>query len=813
MVLTNYAIAQNLEQLGKAKVFNLTGGVAASAVYHAGDSNREPFTYFLSGNINLNISNVYNIPFTFTYSNLKFESSNPFSFNRLSIHPSYKWVTTHIGDVNMSFSPYTLNGHQFTGLGVDLTPERKWRVSAMYGRLLKASEFNADDPQSLPAYDRFGYGIKLGYSFDKLVLGGIFFKAKDEESSLQNPTPIELEIQPRDNVVLSLESKLKLFEKGEITAEVAVSTLTENTSATGEVPENIVFAGLLDANATTNQYKAYNLGFSYALGQGAVGINYEYIDPEYRTLGAYFFNNDLENITVNASQTILDNKVNIAVNGGVQRDDLDNTKSSELQRFVSAVNIAYTASEKLNVTVGYSNFQSFTNIKDQFDRINEVAFTDNLDTLNFRQISQNTNLNINYALKDTETKKQQLGFVLTYQNADNQQDGNTVENGESQLYNGNVSYGISYPKKHLNVTSSVNMSYNTLGSETSTIYGPIVSVNKQFFDKKLNSNASVSYNNSISNGEVQNQITNVRVRNTYSYKKKHNFNLNLLSQFRSGTNSTQNFTATFGYNYVFDKFKPNINFGERKKKVKQPKVKKTSTKDIVVQFKYKDSLYSGTLPQVNIQLQRIQNHSKFDYIPTYKKGELAVLRQDVSKEKDAKLYKEKALEFLKQLYSYETFLENYEALIYETLLELQIEMNQLDYAYENAYVEAIVKVNGDALNKLSDVERNQAPQEQQNTYNANVKKADKALKRLISHRWMLDYVMAYKTLEDVKNPDPYLAEILDVEKINIFRKWDKNESTQHIQLYIITRVIDFYIKKSEDKTDPEDFELKYIEKK
>ena len=74
-------------------------------------------------------------------------------------------------------------------------------------------------------------------------------------------------------------------------------------------------------------------------------------------------NNDLENITVNASQTIFDNKVTIAVNAGLQRDDLDNIKSSQLKRIVSAVNLGYNASDKLNFTGGYSNFQSYTNIK------------------------------------------------------------------------------------------------------------------------------------------------------------------------------------------------------------------------------------------------------------------------------------------------------------------------------------------------------------------------------------------------------------------------------------------------------------------
>jgi hypothetical protein len=815
IIETGFVMAQDLGQIGKAKLFKLTGGIAANAVFYEGDANREAFTYFLSGNINLNISNVYNIPFSFSYSNQEFANSNPFSFNRLSIHPSYKWVTAHIGDVNMNFSPYTLSGHQFTGLGVDLTPEGKWKISAMYGRLLKAVEYDANAPESQPAYERVGYGLKVGYDFGKFFIGGILFKATDDANSLKFPLPLNLEVQANANAVVSVETRVQPFEKAQINAEMAVSTLTEDTNAQGEHPNANVLSSLLETNVTTNQYKAFNLGFSYAIGQGTVGVNYERIDPEYRTLGAYFFNNDLENINVNAAQTILNNKVNVSMSGGVQRDDLDNTKSSQLQRFVSAVTVVYTPNERFNATGGYSNFQSFTNIKDQFELINEVAQTDNLDTLNFQQISQNANLNLNYALKDTDIQKKHLALALSFQNAVNKQDGTTVENGDSKFYNANLAYALGYPKQNFTVSASANLSYNTLGAEASTTYGPIISVGKQFFDKQLSTNGSVSYNNSLTNGSSIAQVTNLRLGSTYSYKKKHNLNLNILSQFRGGTNATNNFTVTLGYNYIFDKFKPNIKFPKRHKKEKKPKTKAQQKSSVAqtVQFRYKETLYKGTLPQVNIQLQRKQNEAKFDYIPTYKKGELAILRQEVAQEKEPKAYKMKALEFLKQLHSYSDFLEIYEQLIFETMLELQTDMNQLDYAYENAYVEAIIKAEAHKLHKLTPQARTLKPVAEQNTYKAAVKKAKTALGRLISHRWMLEFVMTYKSLKDLQNPDVYLEEVLAVEKENIFRKWDQQESHQKLQLYIITSIIDFYIKKSVNNTNPEQFELKYIKEK
>ncbi len=805
------AFCQDLGQIGKAKLFKLTGGIAANTVFYDGEANRDPFTYFVTGNVNLNISAVYNIPFSFSYTNQKFQNSNPFSFNRLSIHPSYKWATAHIGDVSMTFSPYTLSGHQFTGLGVDLTPGGKFKISAMYGRLLKESEYAENDPQTEPAYKRMGYGLKTLYTQDKFSVGVTFFRAQDDENSLESPVPVEFELQPKENIVASVEGSVKIFDKGEIRIEAASSAITEDINAQGEEAEPFILSSFLSNNATTQHYKAYNASINYQVAKGAVGVSYEHIDPEYRTFGAYFFNNDLENITLNATQSIFADKVNLSFNAGLQKDDLDNAKSSQLQRVVSAVNITYNASEKLNLSGGYSNFQSYTNIKNQFDFINEVSQVDNLDTLDFQQISQNANLNANYILKDTDAKKQNLNFALSFQNAVNKQGGEVTENGDSKFYNGSAAYTIGYPENNLNISTAANVSYRTIGTDNSLTFGPTVAVNKQFFEKKLRTTGSVSYNQSNSNGEKQGDVTNIRLSGNYTYLKKHNFSLNLLTQLRNSTRSTQDFTATLAYNYTFDKFKPRIKFPKRKEKEKKKKSKKSKS-DEVVDFKYRDSLYSGTLSEINEKLAVLQDNPHFDHIPGYKKGELTMLRQIAADEKNTDEYKSKAIDFLKELYSYEDFLEGYHEMVFKTLVELRRDMQRLDYAFEKAFVKAKVAVDAHQLHKKSKEERLNAHQELQDTYARLQRNSEIGLARLIAHRWMLPIIGRYKTLEKIEKPDKYLEQLMDNEKENIFRMKDKGESDQEIELYLITQIIDFYMKESVHHTDPDKFYLKYIEK-
>src|SRR5690606_16226055 len=114
-------------------------------------------------------------------------------------------------------------------------------------------------------------------------------------------------------------------------------------------------------------------------------VGYERIDPQYRTLGAYYFNNDLENITVNGATAILQGKLNLAANAGTQRDNLDNTKVSTMRRVVGSFNAGYAPSQKVNLNASYSTFQTYTNIRSQFLDINQLTPYDNLDTLNFTQ--------------------------------------------------------------------------------------------------------------------------------------------------------------------------------------------------------------------------------------------------------------------------------------------------------------------------------------------------------------------------------------------------------------------------------------------
>lgn len=656
----------DLDRLGKAKLFNYSGSISANGVIYDGTANRQAFTYYLAGDLNFNIAELYNIPLSFAYSNQNFDFSSPFKLNRLSMSPSYKWITAHVGDVAMTFSPYTLNGHQFTGVGVDLSPNGPFKFSAMYGRFLKATEYDPDKPQNIVAYYRSGYGLKASYAFEKVNFGMIFFKATDDENSLKRPFPFELGLSPKNNVVASLETNFKVLEKADIKVEYAVSGITEDIRVKDPRSKKGPFSLFLNENITTHYFKAFNTSFDYVVGNGSMGAKYERIDPNYRTFGAYYFNNDLENIAINASQTIFNNTLNIGVNVGLQRDNLDKAKSSDMKRLVSSINLNYTPTEKLGINGSFSNFQSYTNIRDQFDYINQVDEFDNVDTLNYRQISQNANLGLNYTLKQTDTQHHRANINLVYQNSNNKQDGKTMENGASEFYNGTVSHSWGYPKKALTIILAANSSYSKSGeTDTGLTLGPTLGLTKQLFDKKLRTSFSASYNTLFANGEQQNQYYNLRLGGNYTWLEKHVFSLNVLSLFRNTPIiDNKDFSATFGYTFSFN--------GANNKGKRGIANSGNVPIETLYTFRYRDVIYSGTPSELDQQLENLLQQS--GDLPQTKKEELNRFLTTLREHHNKSDYKEIAITFLDGLYHFKDFKKRYEGVFHSELKSIMKEV-------------------------------------------------------------------------------------------------------------------------------------------
>jgi hypothetical protein len=558
LLISAAATAQSLrlesmkDNFSKGNAFKLNGGASLNTVYDAGNdmAGRDPFAYYLNGNLNLNIYGLVDLPFSFSFTNSGSSYKLPSSPNRLSLHPSYKWITAHIGDVSMAFSPYTLNGHIFTGAGVELAPDG-WEFAALYGRFSKAVEYDSLQAAVLPAYRRVGYGVKARKTAGKLQFSVAAFGAKDETSSLQNP-PDSLGITPMENLAGSISVTYKPVSFINIAGEYGLSLLTNDRRASNH-PSSTLPDYWTGSNLSTSHYNALHLKVELTGENNSIGLGYERIDPEYKTLGAYYFVNDLENITVNAAQAFWQKKITISINIGYEHDDLDKNKANFSSRIVGSTNLDVNFSEKVNANLSYSNFQSYSNVRSNFELINQENPLDLLDTLNFVQLSQNANINMNIITKKSEIQQNNLSMNFSWQEAANKQGGVYSPGSVSDMFNGSVSYMMDFLQTGWNLNVSLNTNNSHLQTNRAFTWGPNLEAGCKLFKKKVNLKTAVSYNVGLLNGAKQNEVFMSRISGSYSPFKKHNITFACNFQWRTAVNrpDIHHSLITAGYSYNF----------------------------------------------------------------------------------------------------------------------------------------------------------------------------------------------------------------------------------------------------------------------
>lgn len=531
----------NLEEVisfRKKKPIKISGSISANASYFSSNpqQSRQDFTYQLTGAVNISLYELFNIPLSFNLNNYGSKFSYPSLPNRLSLHPSYKWVKAHIGDVSMSFSPYTMSGHQFTGLGLELTPG-KWQISAMGGRLLRRVDFNPELPSISPSYERWGYGLKSRYEGDKFFAGVTVFTAKDKAGSISFDADA-LGLSPKGNLALGFEGGLSLIKNLQWSFEYGLSLMQQDLRTD-----------------TRETYHAFKTELSYNLLGNNIGLAYERISPDYQTLGAYYFNNDYENLTLNYSRNFFSDKLSVALSGGIQRDDLADDKKEENKRFVGSANIGFTPSERFSLSFSASSFQGHRNIKSSFDYINAQMPYENLDTLSFVQLSNSIDLNMNWQVKKSEVQSHNLSASLGYQEGGDKQGGYIMPGKLTRFLNFSGNYSIDFTVLKLALNFGLNGSNNYALRKNMFTFGPMLNLNKRLLKEAMTMGLTLSYNQTRDEGVLQAGIFNLRYQASYRFLKRHSLNASVSYQSRSFHNTqtanSSSLTSQVGYSFSF----------------------------------------------------------------------------------------------------------------------------------------------------------------------------------------------------------------------------------------------------------------------
>ncbi len=531
----------------------VTGGISAGSNFSQtnGIQNRfDPFNWNLNANINFDILGI-KAPFSLNYSNGNSTYNLP-SYQFYGISPSYKWIKLHFGDRSMSFSPYSLAGHNFFGTGIELSPG-KFRLSAMYGRLKRATATDLNNLSNIdPSFKRMGWGFKTGYVGDRDEIFFTFFTANDDPNTYI-PINDDFILNAKENVVIELNGKKHFGKKLFFTFDVARSAYTSDL-ATAVVDTETGFlknyGGIIESRSSTGYYNALKGGIGLnATKTTSIQLNYERIDPGYRTLGALFFNDDLENFTVSTSTSIFKSKVNISGSIGLQRDNLSGFESNTNNRLIGNVNATYAPTERVVFNGGYSNFRNTSRVK----------FTNNpfspVDSISLALVNQNSNISASYTLG--KEKNAMLTTMFTYQTANSIMNEEVLENQNTDFYIGNINYAYTFINSKLTLSSGIMGNYSLLPNVKTFFFAPTLSASKKFLNDQLSSSASIAYSSVYLNEVFANRVFNFRAQFGYAFFENHNINLStgLIQRTAESSGSPVSFyefIANINYRYNFN---------------------------------------------------------------------------------------------------------------------------------------------------------------------------------------------------------------------------------------------------------------------
>lgn len=533
----------------------VSGGFNYNGIFYNAQgmpNRRPPYSWFFNGNLNISILDV-SLPFTYSYSNLSSSYTQP--FNMAGCAPSYKWIKTYLGYTSMNFSSYTLAGHVFLGAGAELTPGN-WKIAAMYGRLKKAIEYDAvTGSDQAMSYQRMGYGAKVGYEKNGYGLNLIYFSAKDDVHSLQFSPP-STAVLPQENAVVSVSGKTRITKLVSLDAEYALSGVTRNLNSDAIIasPANNQLPLIFSPNATSQFFAAYKSSLNFTKNILSVGLNYEHIAPNYKTLGAYYFNNDLENYTISPSLRLWKGKLNIFANAGYQHNNLDHSKFSTNKRFISSGNISFVPGTKFSMTALYSNFTTYTNVRPITDPYYQRTAA---DSLNFFQVSQNGSATCTYNISRIATRH---SFVLTgtYQ-VSNQKQG-TVTQPATTVMNGNFCYNISFIKTKWSTALTYNYNRAETFSTIAMYMGPGLTLGRSFAKDQLRFNVANVFNQAYTGSVNTALVLSERASLTFTPKIEKRFGRPSVSlsamytdKFRTivQKNAFKEFTGMVNLNYGF----------------------------------------------------------------------------------------------------------------------------------------------------------------------------------------------------------------------------------------------------------------------
>lgn len=544
---TGMAYAQDLSQVGKPMPFSIRGGVQVSTNFYgvSGIPNRtSPFSYAITGSPTVQLGE-FNFQFSFSFRDQKFGYGTP--FNKFGVSPYYKWIKMHLGWRTMNFSPYSLQGKSFLGVGVELTPG-DFRFSAFRGTIrnpfaqLDTLIYGA---YLVDSYKRKAHGMKIGVGSTKSYIDFFYVKVKDDITSISDPPGnADYELDPADNIVIGTSYKITAFKKLEWIANINLSGYSDNQTLGETIFEDQALSFINDLivfNSSTQVSLAGDMSLGLNLQNVRLGLKYRRVEPQYRALGISYIQTDIQSYIGSASISLMKRKLLLSLKGGIEQTNLRDLDYLGRQRIIQDVQVQYIPSKSWQCIGQWSNYQYET--QDGLIELN--------DTLRLVNVTRQSGIIINHT---GQGEVWQTGFSTSlHRQAILDQSpisslGMDINSTQAQL-----SIKVNYLPIQLKCTPSVFYAQYLFPGRIQERYGLGLQVQKSFFDKKVNAGGQIRIARNDVDHLRNGHTTTFRLNGSWQLEKGHSFaaSISLLDKESTLSPSYTESRSTLSYAYRF----------------------------------------------------------------------------------------------------------------------------------------------------------------------------------------------------------------------------------------------------------------------
>ena len=471
-------------------------------------------------------------------------------FNKFGTTVEYKeLLKLHMGHFNQNFTPMTLQGHTILGGGIELNPGI-FRFAASYGRFKRDIDPTSfSDVFARASYNRWGLAGKIGFGKEHKFVDLIILRVGDLRSSLDAVSAGT--ITPAENAILSIHTKQRIWKKLELEGEFAISAFTNDlrngASDSSDFQVAKIAGYMIERNASTDYAMAIRAGLTYrnnarknesgarVMNGFSISINYDRIDPDYKSMGTYFLRNDLQRVKLNGQMRFKEGKLMISPQAGWETTDLDSRNTAKTNRFIGGLATSVRLNNSTFVNLSYMNF-------------NNALESNAVDSLILRKVSHNIQGGIQNRHETKAGKKNSFRLNAGYQTGKNKSaEGNSTYLGS---YNIQTSYAAVVVEKALELQPSFRMNSYKRTSGQQYRFTPGIATKSYFLDNKMSLNYSLSTilatfkATGISSTSLRNDV-----RWTYRFVKKQSisFRIGYQQNFYKADNNYGDFKGDFRY--------------------------------------------------------------------------------------------------------------------------------------------------------------------------------------------------------------------------------------------------------------------------